>query len=89
MQNLHKLPPIVEDLRSHAPEQLLELRLMLNTGVKGREDARRPGFYEMEGVNNVYYVFRYPTGHKVLLIAAWDRQSDPVAELVAYACPAA
>jgi hypothetical protein len=34
-------------------------------------------------------VFRYPTGHKVLLIAAWDRQRDPVAELVAYACPAA
>ncbi len=89
MHNLQKLPPIVEDLRRHTPEQLLELRLMLNTGVKGREDARRPGFYEMEGVNNVYYVFRYPTGHKVLLVAAWDRQSDPVAELAAYACPAA
>ena len=36
--------------------------MLLNTGVKGREDARRPGFYEMEGVTNVYYVFRYPTG---------------------------
>jgi hypothetical protein len=89
MHNLQKLPPIVEDLRRHTPEQLLELRMMLNTGVKGREDARRPGFYEMEGVNNIYYVFRYPTGHKVLLVAAWDRQSDPVAEVAAYACPAA
>jgi hypothetical protein len=89
MHNLQKLPPIVEDLRSHTPEQMLELRLMLNTGVRGREDTRRPGFFEMEGVSNVYYVFRYPTGHKVLLVAAWDRQSDPVAELAAYACPAA
>jgi hypothetical protein len=90
MHNLQKLPPIVEDLRSHTPEQLLELRMMLNTGVKGREDARRPGFYEMEGLTNVYYVFRYPSGHKVLLVAAWDRQSDPVAELAAYAtCSAA
>lgn len=89
MLNLQKLPPMVEDLRNHTPEQLLELRLILNSGTKGREDARRPGFYELDGMDNVYYVFRYPTGHKVLLIAAWDRQSDPVAELVAYACPAA
>jgi hypothetical protein len=89
MQNLQKLPPIVEDLRNHTPEQLLELRLLLNTGEKGREDGRRPGFYEMDGMENVYYVFRYPTGHKVLLVAAWDRQSDPVAELVACSCPAA
>jgi hypothetical protein len=89
MHNSQKLPPMIEDLRSHSPEQMLELRLLLNSGIKGHEDARRPGFYEMEGVTNVYYVFRYPAGHKVLLVAAWDRQSDPVAELVAYACPAA
>lgn len=89
MLNVQKLPPIVEDLRHHTPEQLLELRLLLNAGVKGREDARRPGFYEFDGVSNVYYVFRYPSGHKILLLAAWDRQSDPVAELVACSCPAA
>jgi hypothetical protein len=89
MPNLQKLPPIVEDLRQHTPEQLLELRLMLTSGVRGREDARRPGFYEMDGVNNVYYVFRYPSGTKILLVAAWDRQTDPVADLVAYARPAA
>ncbi len=89
MLNLQKLPPMVEDLRNHTPEQLLELRLILNSGAKGREDTRRPGFYELDGMENVYYVFRYPTGHKVLLIAAWDRQSDPVAELAACSCPAA
>ena len=90
MLNLQKLPPIVEDLRQHTPEQLLELRLLLNSGVKGREDARRPGFFELDGEQNVYYIFRYPAGHKILLVAAWDRRSDPVAELVACAaCPAA
>ncbi len=89
MQNLQKLPPIVEDLRNHTPEQILELRLLLNSGLRGREDARRPGFFELDGIDNVYYVFRYPTGHKVLLVAAWDRHSDPVAELVACSCPAA
>jgi hypothetical protein len=89
MLTIQKIPPIVEDLRHHTPEQLLELRLLLNTGVLGRADRRRPGFYEIDGVCNVYYVFRYPTGHKVLLVAAWDRQSDPVAELAACSCPAA
>ena len=89
MSNIQKLPPIVEDLRHHTPEQLLELRLLLNTGVNGRADKRRPGFYELDGVNNVYYVFRYPTGQKILLVAAWERQNDPVADLVACSCPAA
>ena len=89
MTTIHKLPPVIEDLREHTPEQLSELRLILNTGVTGRPDARRPGFFELEGVAHVYYVFRYPTGHKVLLLAAWQRETDPVAEMVAYACPAA
>jgi hypothetical protein len=89
MSNIHKLPPIVEDLRSHAPEQLAELRLLLSAGITGRPDMRRPGFYELDGDDSVYYVFRYPSGHKVLLVAAWERQSDPVAEMTACSCPAA
>ena len=38
MLTIQKLPPVVEDLRHHTPEQLLELRLLLNTGVLGRAD---------------------------------------------------
>lgn len=89
MLMLHKLPPAIEDLRAHSPEQIAELRLLLNAGHMGRPDLRRPGFYEIDGAANVYYIFRYPTGHKVLLLAAWQKESDPVAELVAYTCPAA
>jgi hypothetical protein len=83
MWNTEKMPPIVEDLRSHSPEQLAEVRLLLHSGIVGRPDMRRPGFYEIEGIMHVYYVFRYPAGHKVLLIAAWQRETDPVAELIA------
>ena len=89
MFNISKQPPIVEDLRSHTAEQMAELRLLLGAGVMGRPDPRRPGFFELEGAANVYYIFRYPTGHKVLLLAAWQRDVDPVAEMVAYSCPAA
>ena len=89
MSNCQKLTPVLEDLRSHSPEQLAELRLLLHAGHVGRPDIRRPGFYEIDGVANVYYIFRYPSGHKVLLLAAWQKESDPVAELVALSCPAA
>lgn len=89
MIGMEKRPPRIEDLREHSPEQLAELRLLLNAGFTGRPDVRRPGFYEIDGVGNVYYVFRYPSGDKVLLVAAWQKESDPVAEMVAYICPAA
>jgi hypothetical protein len=89
MTIIQKLPPIVEDLRTHAPEQLAELRLLLGAGITGRPDLRRPGFFEVDGDSSVYYIFRYPSGQKVLLLAAWERQSDPVAEMAACSCPAA
>lgn len=84
-----KLPPVVEDLRKHTPEQVAELRMLLGAGLVGRPDLRRPGFYELDGATSVYYIFRYPSGHKVLLLAAWQKETDPVAEMVATACYAA
>jgi hypothetical protein len=87
--NTIKKPPLVEDLRSHSPEELAELRVLLSAGAPSRPDPRRPGFFEIEGLSNTFYVFKYPTGTKVLLLGVWARESDPVAELVAYSCPAA
>jgi hypothetical protein len=89
MLNGNKKPPLIEDLRAHSQEQIAELRMLLDTGWTGRPDPRRPGFFELDGVANVYYIFRFPTGHKVLLLAAWQREVDPVAEIAAYSCPAA
>jgi len=89
MLNINKKPPLVEDLRSHSAEELAELRLLLSAGAPSRPDPRRPGFFEIEGLGNTFYVFKYPTGTKVLLLGVWARESDPVAELVACTCPAA
>ncbi|MGB7844571.1 MAG: hypothetical protein WBL63_03075 [Candidatus Acidiferrum sp.] len=89
MISREKRPPMIEDLRDHSPEQLAELRLLLDAGFAGRPDVRRPGFYELDGVTHVYYIFRYPTGQKVLLVAAWQKEFDHVAEIVAYNRPAA
>jgi hypothetical protein len=72
---------VIEDPRQHKPEQLAELCLLLNVGFD-RADIRRPGFFELDGAANVYYILRYPFGQKVLLVAAWDCQGDPQAEFV-------
>ena len=88
MARIERLPRMIEDLRKHTPEQLAELRLLLNSGLLDRPDSRRPGFFEIDGAAKVYYVLRYPFGQSVLLLAVWDRQIDPVAESVADTCPA-
>ena len=85
--NIQKNPPLIEDLRNHSAEQLAELRLLLEVGAPSRPDPRRPGFYEVEGLSHIYYIFRYPTGTKVLLLGIWEK--DPVAQMVSYTCPAA
>ena len=82
MANLRDAPEVIEDLRKHTPEQLTELRLLLNAGLD-RADTRRPGFVEIDGAANVYYVLRYPFCHKVLLVAVWDSQGNPQTEFVA------
>jgi hypothetical protein len=89
IMTITKQPPLVEDLRNHPQEQIAELRMLLYSGAPSRPDPRRPGFFEVEGRSNIYYVFKYPTGTKVMLLGVWGRESDPVAELVACTCPAA
>jgi hypothetical protein len=84
--NHTKQPPLLEDLRSHTPEQLAELRLLLSSGAATRPDPRRPGFFELDGTDNVFYIFRYPSGSKVLLVGVWEREHDRVAELAAHSC---
>jgi hypothetical protein len=79
-----KRPPVVQDLRNHSQEQVSELRLLLEHGAPSKPDPRRPGFFEVQGVQEVFYIFKYPTGDKILLLGVWER--DPVAELVSYSC---
>jgi hypothetical protein len=86
MMTITKEPPILEDLRSHTPEQLAELRLLLGAGAPSRPDPRRPGFFEVDGESDVFYIFKYPSGTKVLLVGVWERVRDRVAEIAACSC---
>lgn len=86
MTTFTKQPPLLEDLRNHTPEQLGELRLLLSSGAPSRPDPRRPGFFEVDGDATVFYIFKYPTGTKVLLLGVWERVHDRVAEIAACSC---
>jgi hypothetical protein len=79
-----KQSPLVQDLRNHSAEQVSELRRLLENGAPTKADPRRPGFFELQGLQNVFYIFKYPTGAKVLLLGVWER--DPVAEMVDANC---
>ena len=87
MMTIQKQPPILEDLRNHAPEELAELRILLSVNAEMRPDPRRPGFFEVPGIDRVYYIFKYPNGSKILLVGVWNR--DRVAEMAALSCSAA
>ena len=87
IMNFLKQPPILEDLRNHSSEELSELRTLLSINAEMRPDPRRPGFFEVSGIDRVYYIFKYPNGSKVLLLGVWDR--DPAAELAVMSCTAA
>jgi hypothetical protein len=84
MISTSKRTPAVQDLNNHSQAQLSELRFLLEQNAPAKADPRRPGFFEVEGGQNVFYVFKYPTGEKVLLLGVWER--DPVAELAACSC---
>ena len=79
-----KQPPILEDLRNHTPEQIAEVRALLGSAAPMRADLRRPGFFELDGDTNVFYIFKYPSGTKILLVGVWER--DRVAELATCSC---
>ncbi len=80
MISITKRQPLVQDLHHHSPEQIAELRHLIFADAPSRPDPRRPGFFEIDGSDNIFYIFKYPTGTKVLLLGVWER--DPVAELV-------
>jgi hypothetical protein len=87
IMTMQKQRPILEDLRNHSQEELNELRILLSVNAEMRPDPRRPGFFEVPGIDRVYYIFKYPNGSKILLLGVWER--DAVAEMAAMSCTAA
>lgn len=65
---------IIENPRNYSAGAVDELRGMLTSGAEARHDARRKYFYELENVNDVFYVHVSPISGNVVLLAKWSRQ---------------
>lgn len=67
---------VVKDLRNHSVETVERLRTLLAAGSTARPDPKRENFYELEDDNQVYYVYVYPRGAKVLFLATWPKEAS-------------
>jgi len=71
---------LIEDLGNHSPEIVTALRSLLTSGVKIVPDTKRPGFYEVETDEIVYYIHVLPSTGKILLLTTWANQHALVDE---------
>jgi hypothetical protein len=77
-------PPLnIENLRNHPAEAVERLRRLLTSGAPARREAYRPGFFEVEDGDRVFYIHISPVSGKVLLLATWVREPGPKAPLTA------
>ena len=66
----------IEDPRRHSPETLLRLRQALACGAPAAPDARRPGFFEIQAHDQVFYIHVSPVTQKITLLATWAREPE-------------
>jgi len=66
---------VVKDLRNHPAATVERLRTLLAAGGTAQADPKRENFYELEDENQVYYLYVYPRGTKVLLLATWQKEA--------------
>lgn len=71
----------IEDPRHHSPERIETLRQLLAGGARVEADPKRSDFFEVESGSDVYYIHISPISGKIVLIAAWSKDSVPGEEL--------
>jgi hypothetical protein len=64
----------IEDPRGHSAETLQRLRQALTSGAPANPDERRPGFFEVQAEDQVFYVHISPVTHRVILLATWAHE---------------
>jgi hypothetical protein len=65
----------IEDPRHHSPERVEMLRQLLAGGARVEADPKRSDFFEVESGSDVYYIHISPITGKILLLAAWQKES--------------
>lgn len=66
----------IEDPRGHSPETLRRLREAIASGAHTTPDERRPGFFEMQSDDQVFYIHVSPATQKITLLATWSHEPE-------------
>lgn len=66
----------IEDPRGHSPETVGRLRQALTSGAPAVPDARRPGFFEIQAGDQVFYIHISPMTQQITLLATWSREPE-------------
>ena len=69
----------IEVPRGHSPETVRRLREALASGAPTVPDARRPGFFEVQADDQVFYIHVSRATQKIILLATWS--SEPELEI--------
>lgn len=66
----------IEDPRGHSAETLRRLRDAIASGAPANPDTRRPGFFEVQAEDQVFYIHVSPATQKVTLLATWSHEPE-------------
>lgn len=66
----------IQDPRGHSPETMRRLHQVLSSGAPAVPDARRPGFFEIQAGEQVFYIHISPATQKITLLATWAREAE-------------
>lgn len=66
----------IENPRKYEPGAVEQLRHLLQTGILAKRDPHRENFYEIESLDETYYIHISPVSGNIVLLAKWIRQSQ-------------
>jgi hypothetical protein len=66
----------IQDPRGHSPETVRRLQQAITSEAPAVPDERRPGFFEIQDAEQVFYIHISPVTQKITLLATWAREAE-------------
>ena len=66
----------IQDPRGHSPETMRRLHQAITSEAPAVPDERRPGFFEIQAGDQVFYIHISPVTQTITLLAAWAREAE-------------
>jgi hypothetical protein len=67
---------VIENPREYPSGAIESLRRLLRSGAAPEPDPRRENFYQIDGDEEVYYIYVSPISGNVVLLANWSLRTQ-------------